>query len=66
MKYNILVQGDDIVAIAFTNSSGEIEYNKYKLIDGGCIGDPESDIGAIVANEVGITEYQDYEMYIIE
>ena len=48
------------------NSSGEIEYNKYQLIDGGVIDDVNSDIGAIVATEVNITEYQDYEMHIIK
>ena len=55
----------DTIVIAFENSEGEIEYTKYEAVDGGIIGSPESDIGAIAANETGITEYQDYELHII-
>lgn len=66
MEHDILVEGDNVVAIAFINSDGEIEYNKYQLVDGGCIDSPDSDIGAIIADEAGITEYQDYELHEIE
>ena len=47
----------------FINSNGEIEYTIYKSTDGGVLdGDPDSDIGAILANETGIVEYQEYEL----
>ena len=65
MEHDILVQSldNETIVIGFTNSNGEIEYSTYTFKDGGCIGDPDSDIGAILASEAGLTEYQDYELH---
>lgn len=68
MTHDILVVDEDqqTVVIGFENSSGEIEYTTYQAIDGGVIGDPDSDIGSILASDNDITGYQDYELHIIE
>ena len=69
MKHDILITDHaEQVAIAFENSSGELEYSLYKLVDGGVIGSPaeEADKSAIVASEVNMTDYQDYELHIID
>ena len=52
--------------IGFTNSNGEIEYNLYHKIDGGVIGDPDSDIGAILATEVDMDMYEDFSLTRID
>lgn len=56
----------DRIVVAFENSSGQLEYNTYQQIDGGITDIPECDIGAVLANDLGITEYQDYKLEIIE
>ena len=55
---------EDRVVLGFTNSSGEVEYTIYHRGDGGTLEVEDEtnldSIGAVLAEEAGITEYQDY------
>lgn len=71
MKNEILVKDEGFssvkLAIGFENSSGWLEYNEYTLVDGGVLEMPapsgnSGQIGAILADTVGLTKYSDYEV----
>ena len=61
---------EDTVVLGFINSSGEVEYTIYHRGDGGTIEiEYETNldsIGAILAEEADITEYQDYTLKEVE
>jgi len=61
---------EDTVVLGFINSSGEVEYTIYHRGDGGTLEVEDEtnldSIGAILAEEAGITEYQDYTLKEVE
>jgi hypothetical protein len=61
---------EDTVVLGFINSSGEVEYTIYHRGDGGTIEIEDEtnldSIGAILAEEADITEYQDYTLKEVE
>ena len=61
---------EDKVVLGFINSSGEVEYTIYHRGDGGTIEIEDEtnldSIGAILAEEADITEYQDYTLKEVE
>jgi len=69
---------EDTVVLGFINSSGEVEYTIYHRDDGGTleVGDGGTlevedetnidSIGAILAEEAGITKYQYYPLKEVE
>jgi hypothetical protein len=61
---------EDTVVLGFINSSGEVEYTIYHRGDGGTLEVEDEtnldSIGAILAKEADITEYQDYTLKEVE
>jgi len=72
MEILVVEQGmsEDTVVLGFINDSGEVEYTIYHRGDGGTLEVEDEtnldSIGAILAEEAGITEYQDYTLKEVE
>jgi hypothetical protein len=72
MEILVVDQGmsEDTVVLGFINSSGEVEYTIYHRGDGGTLEVEDEtnldSIGAVLAEEAGITEYQDYTLKEVE
>ena len=72
MEILVVDQGmnEDTVVLGFINDSGDVEYTIYHRGDGGTLEVEDEtnldSIGAILAEEAGIIDYQDYTLKEVE